>query len=280
MKTIILDHDIGTNPDDFFSLLILLNSEKIHLPLVISGNNFPFERARFAHKIIYNHGRRDVTVVAGNEAGHIDFFAQKYIEGCEPSIQNDYIKEIKNVLDTYKNVAYLCIEGVSNLVSFLDTFPIYKDTFDIIHMGLSTTGAKDYISGGTNMETNLSDTKRLYEWELQRMKVVGSHTTINDAIRVHPQTDLYKKIEQSNNVNHKMLFEHLHDYYSRRGIWPALHDPLTTSVALEKSFVDFEERFIDFKEDGYYRLGTKTKVTISKQEIREKEFMDFCTVYI
>jgi len=101
MKTIILDNDIGTNPDDFFSLLMLLNSNNINLPLVISGNNYPFLRARLAKKIIDQNGREGVVVVSGEPAGHIDFHAQEFIEGYESEINSDYKSEIKKVLDNH-----------------------------------------------------------------------------------------------------------------------------------------------------------------------------------
>lgn len=276
MKTIILDHDIGTNPDDFFSLLILLNSKDIHLPLVISGNNHPVERALFAHKIIKNHGRKNIDIVSGEKTGFIEFFAYEYIKDYKVEISNDYSNAIKKVLDTHSEVIYVCIQGVSNIATFLKRFPEYQDRFEIIHMGLTLTAAENYIKGGTNMEADLPNTKYLYELGLKKMKVVGSHTTINDAIRVGPDTEIYKKLEKSVLENHRMLFTHLQEFHKRRNIWPALHDPLTVSVALGCDFVNFEKYLVDFREDGQYRLGKTVEVINSKVDIGAREFMDFC----
>jgi len=277
MKNIILDHDLGTNPDDFFSLLMLLNSAEVDLKLVISGNNFSAERSRLANKIMKQQGNEEDIIVSGEDTGHIYFHAHDLIEGVEDVVLRDYKVEIKNVLDNNEDVTYLCIQGTSNISSFLKTYPEYIDTFEIIHMGMSKPRA-DFITGGTNMEADQLGAKYLYELGLNRLKVVGSHTTVNDLIRVTPKTDLYKKISTSTSLNHKMLLKHMCDYHKRRGIWPALHDPLTTSVALGFDFVNFEEISVDFNERGEYRLGNKLKIMISKKDIQKPEiFMNVCT---
>jgi len=279
MKTLILDHDAGTNPDDFFSLLMLLNASDSDVQLVISGNNYPMERARFVHKIISQHGKPGVTVCAGETTGSIDFNAQQYIEGYKPFISSDYITQIQNILATRDEVTYVCIQGLSNLATFLQTYPEYKDTFDVVHMGMKIAAGEDFMSGGTNIEADALAAKYIYELGLERFKVVGSHTTINDAIRITPDTELYKKLAASNHPNHQMLLTHLDDYRKRRDMWPALHDPLTTSVALGYDFVSFADYQVEFDDAGKYRLCedgvrvTNSEVTINRPE----EFMRLMT---
>lgn len=265
MKTVILDHDAGTNPDDFFSLLMLLNAPGVDLKLVISGNNYPTERARFVHKIVGQHGRTGVIVYAGEATGHIDFNAYQYIKGYEPEIPTDYLTAIKEVLDTYDDVIYLSIQGLSNLATFLRTYPEYHDTFDVVHMGMKIDDTNEFIGGGTNMEADALAAKYVYELGLKRFRVVGSHTTINDAIRITPETALYKKLDNSDHPNHQLLMQHLHDYHQRRGIWPALHDPLTTSAALGYGFVSFRNYQVEFNDKGLYRLSD-TGVTVTNSE--------------
>lgn len=265
MKTFILDHDAGTNPDDFFSLLMLLNSSNVDLKLIVSGNNHSLERAQFAHKIVEQHGKQKVAVYAGKATGHIDFNAHQYIEEYVPNISREYLTAIKKVLDTHDEVVYLSIQGLSNLATFLRAYPEYQDTFDVVHMGMKIGDTGEFISGGTNMEADAQAAKYVYELGLRRFKVVGSHTTINDAIRITPQTALYQKLATSKSPNHQMLLSHLHDYYQRRTIWPALHDPLTTSVALGYDFVSFCDYRVEFNDEGLYRLSD-TGVTVTNSE--------------
>ena len=279
MKTIILDHDAGTNPDDFFSLLMLLNAPDVDLRLVISGNNYPMERARFAHKIVAQHGKKGVMVCRGEDVGHIEFNAQEYIEGYEPSISNDYLTATKEILQTADNVTYVAIQGLSNLATILRMYPQYHDAFDIVHMGMKIEESAEFISGGTNMEADALAAKYVYELGLKKFKVVGSHTTINDSIRITPETDLYKKLEHSSDQNHTILLQHLHDYYDRRNIWPALHEPFATSVALEWDFVSFKDYIVEFDSEGKYKQSSGgVQVSNSCVEISEPErFMRMMT---
>lgn len=255
MKTVILDHDAGTNPDDCFALLMLLNAHNSDLRLVISGNNYPVERARFVHKIIGQHGKQGVTICAGEATGHIDFNAWQFIEAYEPHISTDYLPAIKDILETCDDVTYVAIQGLSNLATLLRTYPKYQDTFDIVHMGMKIKQSTDFISGGTNMEADALAAKYVYELGLKRLSVVGSHTTQNDAIRITPETAVYKKLAHSHHPNHQLLLEHLLDFHKRRHIWPALHDPLTTSVVLGFEFVSFKDHPVEFDTVGRYKLN-------------------------
>jgi len=182
-KSIILDHDIGTNPDDFFTLLMLLNSSAAILKILVSGNNHARERAIFARKVLDNEERYDIESLQGENTGHIDFYGSKFIENFSPNTSKNYLKQIKSIVDNNQNVIWLVIQGLSNVAKFLKTYPEYKDKFEIIHMGMSIKGADNYIGGGTNMEADQLSAKYIYELNLKRMSVVGSHTTINDSIR-------------------------------------------------------------------------------------------------
>ena len=265
--SVIFDHDIGTNPDDFFALLLLLHSTEADVKLLISGNNFPKERATFAHKVLDNEGIETIQSLAGEQTGHIDFCASEYIENYSPHIEGNYLQKAKEVIDNGERVVWVSIQGLSNLARFLRHHPEYTDRFDIVHMGMTTKNAEGYIGGGTNMEADPLAAKYVYELQLKYLRVVGSHTTINDAIRVHPETELYKKLESEASENHHMLFQHLQDYHNRRGIWPALHDPLTASVALGKEFVQFTGTKVTFDDSGKYKDGGDTRVVISETDI-------------
>ena len=131
---------------------------------------------------------------------------------------------------------------------------------------MKITDNAEFTDGGTNMEADALAAKYVYELELQRFKVVGSHTTINDTIRVTPDTELYKKITASDHPNHEMLLSHLHDYHKRRDMWPALHDPLTTSVALGYDFVSFNDHQVEFNDEGLYRLSD-SGVTVTNSDV-------------
>jgi purine nucleosidase len=276
---VILDTDIGTNPDDLFGLLLLLHIPTVNLRLIVTGNNHPVERARMTKKVLENEGRLDIPVYGGEVTGYIDFNGAQFIDGYTPSIPSDYVTAVKDVLDTYENVIYINIQGCSNLSNFITSHPEHKDRLTVFHMGMTTKLYDDFISGGTNMEADPKAAQHIYESGIN-LKVVGSHTTINDALRINPETSLYKKLDSSNNTNHRLFMDHLKEYHSRRNIWPALHDPLTIAAAIDPTLVEYEKVEIEFNNEGKYKKGSGTTVWVSKSESKTAEFMEFCEKWI
>ncbi len=275
MKTIILDHDIGTNPDDFFALLLLLNSPEVSLAMTISGNNFPLERAQMMGHILAKSGNEHIPSYVGEKTGTIDFYGQRY--QSDLVVEDSYIEAVKRIIESSNEVVYLCIQGMSNLATFLNTYPMYQDAFTVVHMGMRRP-TEIYSSGGTNMEADLNAAHFVYQLGLKKLFVVGGHTTTQDAIRVTPQTTLYKKLETSTEPLHRMLFADLLAFYERRGIWPALHDPLATSVALGREYVTFDDVAVTFRDDGWYQIDGQTNVLLSNDIIHDYQgFMELCT---
>lgn len=270
----VLDTDAGTNPDDVFALLMLLNSSEIELKLIITGNRFPVERAVFVKKILSLSGR-NIPVFAGEDTGCVDFFAQKYIENEDMNIDKGYRTALKQLCDNYDEIVYIAIQGLSNIASFIKEFPLYKDKFIIYHMGVNLGGADEaYVKGGTNIEADPIANKFICESGLN-LKIIGAHTTINDKIRVTPESKIYLALSKSNNLAHKLLVSHLQDFYERRKICPAMHDPLTVSAALGREFVSFKEEDICFDKEGKYRMGKGCKLMISEKDFDEQGFMDY-----
>ncbi len=272
-RAFILDTDIGTNPDDFFALLMLLNSQ-INLGLILTGNCYPIERAKLVKKIIRMFGK-DFLVAAGEEKGNISFFAEKYLGEETLDIEENYCNLVKKICDENEEVIYIAIQGLSNLAVFLREFPEHAKKLTIYHMGATIKDAdRGLIQGGTNMEADPLAAKFIYEAGL-KLRVIGSHTTINDKIRINPESRIYKKLKESGNKAHSLLFAHLHDYYDRRKLWPAMHDPLAVSAALGEKFVNFEETGLIFDEFGRYQLGGGKTVFISAKKFNEEGFMKY-----
>ena len=276
---IILDTDIGTNPDDYFALLMLLNFTNEPL-LIVTGNRYPVERACMVKKILDLDNKKDIVLCSGEQQGSVEFFGTEYMSESTEGIRLDYVKEIETFLSIYKKAVYINIQGCSNLAQLIKIHPEYKDILSIYHMGMSTINSKEFISGGTNMEADPQAAKFVYESGLN-LKVVGLQTTLNDALRVNPETPLYKKLESSSLTCHQLLLEHLLEFKQRRNVWPALHDPLTVAVALGKDFVEFENIQVEFNELGMYRTGSgPIEITTSKPHPNASAFMQFCELVI
>lgn len=268
---IIIDHDLGTNPDDFFAFDLVLNDPKTNLLFAISGNGFEVERARFARKILDLYGRTNIPSFVGEKNLGVEFFCNTHIDGSE-QVNYNYLESIRDILSKYSKISYLAIQGLSNLANILQQIPDANEKLDIVHMGLSMKGYEDFINGGTNMCADQLASKFVYENALS-LKAVGLHTTLNDELRIRPGTKLYDRLERDDRPHAQILKTHLTEFYHRRNLWPAMHDPITASVSLGYDFVAFEPIGIEFNEQGLYRRGTKSLINVSKVNCKTQEFM-------
>lgn len=271
---IVIDHDAGTNPDDVLAILLLLNAQVVDIKLLISGNGQPVERAIYAQHLLALAGREDIPSFAGEKKGHIAFYGDVSLHSTYVP-PTDYTKALAELCSREKTVSYLAIQGLSNLNTFLQQYPQHASKLVVYHMGLTLTGAdQGYVTGGTNIEADPAAAREVYQRSDLHIKIIGGHTTIHDSLRITPDTNLHQVLKQSHHPAHKWVYEALLEFHQRRGIWPALHDPLTASAALGLPFITFEDCYINFKQDGLYTLGNQTKVTISANADYQG-FMDY-----
>ena len=262
---VIVDHDADTNPDDILAVLFLLNSPDVEICLTVSGNNHPVERAQYMKRFLELTGHPDIPCFAGEQTGHITFHGHDAIRDSNYQPPIDYKAAIKHLCEENNKVIYLCIQNLANLHALLNTYREIAPKIQIFHMGMSLDKAKQsFVSGGTNMEGAPLAAKAVYERTDLDMHVVGAHTTIHDSLRISPETELHQKLKLSDKPHEQFAWKALTDFYKRRNIWPALHDPLTASCAAGCEFVKFSQTYIDFRENGTYQLGIMTDVVISE----------------
>src|SRR3989344_5301588 len=94
---VILDTDIGYDPDDLFALLLLLNSPELRLDLVVTGDEVGGKRAAFARKVLDQCGRQDLKVVQGEDLGNHNFVVDELIQDCVYSPETNYLDSMKEV---------------------------------------------------------------------------------------------------------------------------------------------------------------------------------------
>lgn len=268
---LIIDHDIGTNPDDFFALDFVFASQRAEVLMLISGNGEPESRARYARKILDLYGYSSVPSFVGEPQGCADFYCRDAISGTE-EIKVNYLDAVIQALAKFEKVYYLAIQGLSNLARIFKEIPQSHDRIEVVHMGLSTLGFDDYIEGGTNMRADPAAAQFVYE-RAKNLRIVGLQTTLKDELRMAPNSKVSELLRDSRCLLAADLRAHLKEFIERRKVFPAMHDPLTASVILGFDFVEFEKTTIEFNERGLYRKGGPIGIEVSKIECRVKEFM-------
>lgn len=272
---IILDTDIGYDPDDMFALLLLLRSPELGIDLIVTGDEVGGKRAAFTRKVLDQYGRQDIRVVQGEDLGNRDFVVDELVQDFPYSADTNYLDAMKEVLDISDRVVYIGIQGFTNLANLLKRFPEIREKLIVFQMG----GAVDYSRRPGWVEHNVKIDKEAARYVLASgadISLVMAQTTFNPTYMVDDQHDLYKKLKSSESPVYKMLARHIELFHEATTFWPYMHDPLTVAIALGKYFVDFYESAVSMDEYGnLYISSGSPKLRLSKPESKDKEFMKY-----
>ncbi len=278
MKTgVILDTDIGYDPDDLFALLLLLNSRELNIDLIVTGDEVRGKRASFTRKILDKYGRPDIKVVQGEDLGNHYFLVDELLKNFQHRIDNDinYLDAMKKVLDRFDRIVYIDIQGFTNLANLIKKFPESREKLIVYQMA----GALNYSRHPGWVEHNVRIDKKAARYVIASdivIYLIMAQTTFNPVYMIDDKHELYKKLKSSDNLVYKMLARHIELFHETKKFWPYMNDPITASVALGKDFVDFYESAVSMDEHGNLHLSSgSSKLYLSKPESKDKKFMKF-----
>src|SRR5438128_2376241 len=121
MKHVILDTDIGGDPDDAFALLFALASPEIQIDLVVTSDEHHGHRSAFANKIMQLLQKK-VPVMQGIDLGHADCCMVDNLPiGVPP--KGDFLATSIELLQKYDEIYYVCVGPQSNLAALLKNAP-------------------------------------------------------------------------------------------------------------------------------------------------------------
>lgn len=275
MKTVILDTDIGYDPDDLFALLLLLKSPEADINLIVTGNEVRGKRAIFLKKVLELAGRQDIKVVQGEDLGNKGFIVNELITDSDYKVDSNYIAAIKSVLDKFNSVTYIGIDGFTNLANFLRKYPNARKKLKVYQMG----GAINYSRRPNWVEHNIEIDKESARFVISSgvdISLVMAQTTFNPVYIVDNHHSIFKRLKSSDNAVYRLLIRHCELFYKEKGWWPYMHDPLTVAEALGNNFVTFYKSSVYMDKYGNLSLSQKgPKLRLSKAESKDKEFMKF-----
>lgn len=272
---VILDTDIGYDPDDMFALLLLLHSPELGLDLVVTGDEVEGKRAKFAKKILDLYGYTQIPVVCGEDLGNSDFVVDELIQNYIFEPETDYLGAMKSVIDSADTVVYLGIQGFTNLAKLIETYPECKDKLQVYQMG----GAVDYIRRPGWVEHNVKidkESARNVIFSGVDLCLVVATTTFNPKLEVHKLHPIYQRLVESTNPVHHMLWDHIDLWHKAKGFWTYMHDPLTLSAAMGKDYVSFTSGGVVMDEKGHLHSDDEGQpIKYSAMECKDAPFMQF-----
>ncbi len=154
-----LDTDIGSDIDDAFALALVLDSPELDLRAVTTVSGDSQARARIAAKMLWEAGRKNVTVAAGEPGGKLDISQARWADGfTSPSMVSEKAVDLlKQEIDRGQGrTVVVAIGPLTNVAALLQRYPEEKKKIkQIVLMGGSL--ARGYYPGsGPTAEYNIA----------------------------------------------------------------------------------------------------------------------------
>ncbi len=267
----ILDTDIGGDPDDIFALLLALASPEEDLDLVVTSNEHKGHRASFA---------QDVVEALDIKADIIPGLSYKEGKPCmvcdiagEKRRGREPVEEIAEIVENRERVKYVAIGPQTNLARFMERHPELVPKLEVTCMG----GAIDRKRPEYNLRTDLEASRTVLNSEARKRYITLDVTAV-EALELGREHPIYQAISKYGRKIERLLehnAEKFRESMGDREFKTHMHDPLALSVALGKDFVDFEEKKVDLGGEGGMALSEAGGSAHISIEARQEKFMDF-----
>lgn len=252
----ILDTDIGGDPDDIVALILAARHEP-NLALVVTSDEYRGQRARLVRHLLDLLGRGDVAVVAGAGLGNTNHMCMDGLipDSVLPQSDDVVFAVTKVVANTAGPVRWLSIGPMSNLASVLRANPEQAHQLRVTQMG----GAINYRKPG-QAEHNFRVDPAAAAFVvplLLRPEFVLSDTTFRTEIEITEASPIFRRLQNTDEEWARLLVDSCRQFFTRFYPGTMMHDPLTLSVALELPFVNSGYGRVHVDNAGLFRVLEK-----------------------
>jgi inosine-uridine nucleoside N-ribohydrolase len=272
---ILLDTDIGTDIDDAFALALVIKSPELELLGVTTASGDTQARARLAAKMLWEAGRRDVPVVAGEPGPPQPVEQTRWAAGFTSSqIRQekavDFLK--REIARQPGEITLVTIGELTNVAALLKSDPsIGKKIKRIVMMGGSVARGYEPGSGPLpewNIKSNPAAAQTVFGSGVPILMVpldVTAMLQLDTAGRHRVFTQLTPL------TNALALLYHL---WGRET--PTLFDPMAVAMLIDPSLCETKELAIEVDANGFTRAveGRKPNASVALKTDPAK-FFDF-----
>lgn len=271
---IILDTDIGGDPDDSFALTLGLNSEELDVNLIITSDENRGYRVEYLKGFLKEYNTT-IPIARGTDLGNTRCCLYEYENTHD---EDDYVEKVKEiVVKNYKNgekTTYVCISPMSNLAKFIEKYPDFQNMMDILIMG-GGFRKKDCGKVGHNVRYDIEAARKVLNSKYKQSWVM-SDVTHSEGLRIDSESKLYNMLKSSNKNHLKMISKHYEKFW--KALYPKayLHDPITLMTLINKNVVEFEQVNTIMDEQGLlHENEAGNKINVSRSinfEVFDQEF--------
>jgi inosine-uridine nucleoside N-ribohydrolase len=251
-KHIIIDTDIGFDPDDFVALLLILANKKVKVDLIVTNQEIGGQRAAFIRRVLRCSNKTHIPVVKGKETNNPYFLMSNMVKK-QPEKKRDYSNQINEVLNRNNHTYYLCLGALTNIAEYLKNYDL-NPNLTLIQMGGSERREEH------NFSMDYESARYVFSQEIDA-KLVTSEITNNREILITSETKLHELIRNSNLDMLQLLYKNIHRFKSPF----YLHDPLTSTAVINDAFLEYKPGEVRFYDNhiNKYEFNKEGKVQIA-----------------
>ena len=275
---VIYDTDIGSDIDDTWALLFLLNSPELDVKLISADAGQGIYRAKVIAKFLERVGRTDIPIAMShrrkNGVGHQQDWVKDYdLDQYPGKVHKDAVIAIQQTVKASSDpVTIICVGAVPNIQAAIDADPSFLTNSRFV--GMHGSIKKGYGDSGKPVpEANVkTDPKALQKVFSHADKWECSITPLDTCGIVDLAGARYQKVFSADSPGVKSLLENYMLWLTRVNWLPKKPNPITNSstlfdivavyMAFSESLLEMENLPVEVTDDGM------TIVNQSAHEVR------------
>ncbi len=272
MKNIILDTDLGGDADDIFALLFAIHSPELKIDLIVTNDEYKSHRARYTEEFLEMIDVK-TPVVAGLDVGNTKLFVvEGQIKDKNRKVNENFLEEIKKVVEKNDITHYVCIGPQSNLAAFIRKYPKLKNKVKILFMG-GTINYRIPDCAEHNIKYDVQSAIDVFHSNWDK-KYVLSDTTFREEIKIDKQSKMYKELEKSNKTHINFIIESMNSFFQKIGPETRMHDPLTLSYLINEQIIDFETQKLSMNDRWIMKISPEGRETVVSKKANYELFLE------
>ena len=267
---VILDTDIGTDIDDFWALVLLLQSPELDIKLITSATGDTIYRARIIAKVLDIAGRTDIPIAIGEPESDPIIPMESWLGKYD---LYDYKGEIyksapQAIVDCITNspdkITLISICPLNNIAASLKLNPSIVNNSRFIGMHGSIRVGYEGRPGKSrdyNIKHSIADAQYVFSsnWNI-------TITPMDTCVFVNLKDEKYKKVYNSQIRTVQSLIEsykswiHYQNFLDKNRINPEIHstilyDTVAVYLAISQELLNIEQLPLQVTDDGYVEVN-------------------------
>lgn len=278
---IIIDTDLGYDPDDTIALLTALKLPNINvLTIITSDEDENFSRAQFISNLVKKYSKAKIPVFAGRSYSHSPKFSIKKEIGRNNTklfdVNSVYALIEKSYLKDKKKVKYVCIGGLTNLCILIKSFPSVTSLIDLYFTG----GAFNYRKAGQhtyNIRLDFDSTYSVFINSTLNKSLITSDITYNNKSLRFQKSEILSVIPP----DLYLVKDQVKRFCDMKRVNDVLLSDVLTLLSIDSPlFVWRSNQKILFKKEGIFEFSDQYNVIANILQMPSQEVIDQAKFYI